>query len=236
MGQRLHQIGYNKPIQAAMKTEATQASWRKFLNSMWKLSVRSPSNKPCEYVLKKGLYTLGRHTENEIVIEDESASRRHAELECQNNTLTIRDLDSTNGTFVNRERISEPHTLKHGDQISIGFHVINISSQDPAATTAANEQDRMAETQPMTRDLLLESVDKYSILLNEFTSRLTASHDLDQALEEIASFLQKTIAADKCRVILAMEFDQIREFGFSESIAKQAITKKGYPLKAGQQR
>jgi len=190
---------------------------------MWKLSVRSPSQTPQEYVLKNGLYSLGRHIENEIIIDDESASRRHAEIECKNETLIIRDLDSTNGTFINRKRINEPQALIRGDQIRIGFHVISISSHFPDSEVSETEDQRLSETQPFSRDLLIESVDKYSILLHEFTTRLTTTLDLDLALKEISDFLQISIAADECRVILAKQFDQIREMGFSKSIAEQAI-------------
>ena len=43
------------------------------------------------------------------------------------------DLGSTNGTFVNRERITKPHVLETGDQIRIGQHVISASFQGNGA-------------------------------------------------------------------------------------------------------
>ncbi len=192
----------------------------------WKISVRSASKNPQDYILKDGTYVLGRHQENEILIDDESASRKHAQLDCQNEKLILLDLDSTNGTFVNRERINEPLRLKNGDQIRIGFHVVSVSFLHPSMSASTSSEDSLGETQPITRDLLIESVDKNSILLHEFTTQLSTTLDLDLVLQEISEFLRVTIAADKCQVILAEHFERIQEFGFSKSIADQAITKK----------
>jgi pSer/pThr/pTyr-binding forkhead associated (FHA) protein len=87
---------------------------------MWALIIRSPSSAPVEYEVKPGKNTLGRKPDNNIIIADESASRLHAEIYCQNDMAILYDLGSTNGTFVNRERITKPHVLETGDQIRIG--------------------------------------------------------------------------------------------------------------------
>jgi len=63
---------------------------------------------------------LGRDSESEVHISDSRISRQHAVIEFQENVYTIRDLDSTNGTFVNGLRITEATPLKVGDSISIG--------------------------------------------------------------------------------------------------------------------
>ncbi len=193
---------------------------------MWILIVRSPLKNPREYFIKEGLYVLGRNPDSEVVIEDESASRHHAEIECQNGELIIRDLGSTNGTFVNRERISEPRKLKDGDQIRVGFHVANIVDQKPADTDPENDGTDQSDTQKLSRELLIESIDKNAILLHDFTTRLTTVLDLDQSLREIADFLRTTIGADKCQVVLADQFKQIDKLGFSSVIANQTISKR----------
>ena len=193
---------------------------------MWKLSVRSTSKEPHEYVLRNGRYILGRHSENDIVIDDESASRQHAELICQEDNIQIRDLDSLNGTFVNRERLTEPLALSSGDQIRIGFYVIRIFSSTDLLNKSPDNNVDLSDTQPLTRDLLIESVDKSSILLHEFTSHITTILDLDLVLEEISKFLRTAIAADKCRTILADQYDKIDQLELSKSIAEQAISKK----------
>jgi len=194
-----------------------------FIFVMWILTIRSPLNEPREYVLKRGVNTLGRNSENDIIINDESASRRHVEFDYQKNSLVIRDLGSTNGTFVNRKRLTKPQGLSVEDQIRIGFHVVAISFQKPKETVPLKNVEQRFATRPLTRDLLLESVDRNAVLLHEVSNRLTSVLDLDLALQEISNFLQVALGADRCEVILADQFDHIGKLGFSKSIAHQAI-------------
>ena len=63
---------------------------------------------------------VGRSTDNDIQIADGQASRHHAEIRYDNGRHHIVDLDSTNGTLVNANRIASAHALSHGDIITIG--------------------------------------------------------------------------------------------------------------------
>ena len=65
--------------------------------------------------------TLGRSPENSIAIPgDEFASSRHARIESQRDGVWVLDLGSTNGTFVNEERMDGRHRLVDGDFVRIG--------------------------------------------------------------------------------------------------------------------
>jgi diguanylate cyclase (GGDEF)-like protein len=188
---------------------------------MWALIIRSPSSAPVEYEVKPGKNTLGRKPDNNIIIADESASRLHAEIYCQNEMAILYDLGSTNGTFVNRERISRPHVLESGDQIRIGQHVINASFQEngsPPHLVAA-----LSGTRPLTRDLLLESIDQHAVFLDVVSSRLTVILDLDTALVEIADVTRMAVGAEKSGVILADQFDHLEDLGLPDKIIRQAI-------------
>lgn len=73
------------------------------------------------HVLHKEITTVGRDRENDIVLDSDSVSRRHARVEHRGDFIFIVDLDSTNGTFVNDDQ--EPITecqLRKGDQLKIG--------------------------------------------------------------------------------------------------------------------
>ena len=185
------------------------------------LTVRSPSNEPREYIVKPGKTTVGRKLDNDIVIADESASRLHAEIYCQADIAVIVDMGSRNGTFVNRERLTQPHALRPEDQIRIGQHVVSIAFRDDR--TAADLIAALARTQPLTRELLLESVDQHAILLYEVASRLNTILDLKTALQEVSNLMRVSMGAEKCEVVLADRFDQLAELGFPTSIAQQAI-------------
>lgn len=188
---------------------------------MWILTLRAPASEPREYTLKAGRTTLGRKPDNDIVIADESASRLHTELHCHANVVLIVDQGSTNGTFVNHQRLNKPHILQPEDQIRIGEHIASVAFRDdamPAGLVAA-----YSVTRSLTRDLLLESVDHHAVLLYEVASRLNTILDLDTALLQVSDLVRVAMGAAKCEVILAERFSQFSELGFPTSIAQQAI-------------
>ena len=190
---------------------------------MWVLTVRSHQDEPREYELKPGTTVIGRKSDNDIPLRDESASRRHAEIlyDAQANTVVIRDRQSANGTFVNRERLSQPRLLCSDDEIRIGQHVITVSVQD--GQTHPLPGDGALQTQSLTRDLVLESLDHHAVLLYEAASRLNTIIDLNTALREVSKLMQVAMGADKCEVVLAERFDQLSALGFPTSIARTAI-------------
>lgn len=190
---------------------------------MWILTIRSALDEPYEHILNPGRTTIGRKADNDITIPEESASRRHAELalNADGNTLVLRDLSSTNGTFLNRERLTQPRRLTTGDEIRIGQHVISIDQRETRPKPGAASS--LPSTNPLTRDLLLESLDRHAVLLSEVAERLTTVLDLDTALREVSLLMRRSMGADKCEVILADRFSRLSELGFPTSIAQMAI-------------
>jgi uncharacterized protein YndB with AHSA1/START domain len=78
------------------------------------------------------LWTIGRGTDNDIVIDHQKVSRNHARIEQQENSFVVQDLGSTNGTWLNQQQI-QCHTLQHMDTLTIGnaqltFKNSNLSS------------------------------------------------------------------------------------------------------------
>jgi pSer/pThr/pTyr-binding forkhead associated (FHA) protein len=64
--------------------------------------------------------TMGRSPENQILMNDEKLSRRHAGIEFKDEGFWLSDLGSSNGTFVNQNRLNAPHRLRSGDVIKLG--------------------------------------------------------------------------------------------------------------------
>jgi predicted component of type VI protein secretion system len=77
----------------------------------------------------KGPITIGRAPDNSIAIDNVSISAHHARVEIQQGRLTLTDLGSLNGTFVNSQRVKSA-ALKDGDVISIGKHSIYVDELD----------------------------------------------------------------------------------------------------------
>lgn len=73
------------------------------------------------FVLEQGRALLGRSPECHLVIDDSSVSRRHAMLVVTESCVTVRDLGSINGTFVESVRVrTVPEVLQPGDRVRVG--------------------------------------------------------------------------------------------------------------------
>ncbi len=75
------------------------------------------------YPLENDEIFVGRDLSNDIVINDPEVSRRHARFFTQGNNYIIEDLGSTNGTYVNGQRLMGPYVLRPGEVIVFGEHI-----------------------------------------------------------------------------------------------------------------
>jgi hypothetical protein len=73
-----------------------------------------------EYRLRSERFVIGSDPSNELVIDEPTVSRRHAEVIQRSGVFQIRDLGSTNGTFVNGKRVEAPIPIGAGDEIRFG--------------------------------------------------------------------------------------------------------------------
>lgn len=93
--------------------------------------------------------SIGRKASNDIVIDNMAVSGNHARIEAVASTFVIRDLDSTNGTFVNKKKVSM-HNLRHRDLILIGKHTLLFDLSD---TLPKGDMDDGFEDDDKTRIL-----------------------------------------------------------------------------------
>lgn len=82
-----------------------------------------------EYVLSDKNVSIGRKHENNIQLNDLTVSGRHALIANYNDTTSVEDLGSTNGTLVNGQHISQA-SLNHGDVVQIGHHMFTFMSDE----------------------------------------------------------------------------------------------------------
>src|SRR5688572_13577603 len=104
------------------------------------------------YELKVDKTTVGRVSDNTFEIPEASVSSHHAEILLRGEDILIRDLDSTNGTFINGEKITEA-VLKPGQILKFGTVELRLDTGDapPAASKPINSPS-MAARQKQTLD------------------------------------------------------------------------------------
>jgi len=88
-----------------------------------------------EHALSADATTIGRAVENDIVITSRRVSREHARVRREKWRVILEDLDSTNGTFLNGERLLAPTNLHDEDRVTIGdvtlvFHDPDVTYRD----------------------------------------------------------------------------------------------------------
>jgi signal transduction histidine kinase len=90
-----------------------------------KVTIFHEGRKQREVATEKKTIVIGREAGCDIVLDDRTVSRRHAEIKVDESGVTLVDLGSSNGTFVNGQRV-ERYTLAAGDAITIGGHGLKV--------------------------------------------------------------------------------------------------------------
>ncbi len=97
-----------------------------------RLTIKRPDGSYREMEWDKEVFTVGRDSSNDLIIDHVLASRRHARLERIDEEFYVRDLNSTNGTFVNGEAVDGAHLLADNDKVIVADTIITF--RDPDAT------------------------------------------------------------------------------------------------------
>ncbi len=103
-------------------------------NDRFRLVVRRGPQPNQTYDLNKDIITVGRDITNDIVINDPEASRHHMRLTRGAGGFTLEDLGSTNGTFINGQRLTGAKPLNPGDMVGLGETVTLGYERVPVAT------------------------------------------------------------------------------------------------------
>ncbi len=149
-----------------------------------------------EFPFLKGSVTLGRLDDNTIVIDNLAVSGYHARIDKTGDDFILTDLQSTNGTFVNDQKVTS-HKLTHGDNIVIGKHVILF---------VATEKGKADGADPAKMDL-----DKTMMLDTAKQRELLAKQ---KAAPKPAQ------AAEKIGVITSIDGSDMGEFELSKKLTK----------------
>jgi adenylate cyclase len=201
-----------------------------------RLSGRFADGKVGEFPLSDRT-SMGRHPNNTLRLVDREVSKEHCIVEKVGATYLLRDLNSSNGTFVNGRKVRELR-LRDGDEIALGnsrlvFHdgggaghttsagvTVVASAQSMPAFLATVAQMESAEFRPADKlsdlDTLRQDYEKLRIA-NEFHRLVGMERDLKSLLDKILKVAFQLLAADNAVVFLASE---------DGSLSPQAILKR----------
>lgn len=125
----------------------------------YQLTMQSGPNPGSTYAIERQEVLIGRDLACDYLINDSEVSRRHARILQQGSATILEDLGSTNGTFVNGQRLSGSRVLHPGDTLQIGDNVIlvyEIVQLDPDATVLS----RSVKPEPLTPQSLEEAIEQ----------------------------------------------------------------------------
>jgi diguanylate cyclase (GGDEF)-like protein len=130
-------------------------------------------------------FSIGRSTKNDLSIDQESISRHHAKITFEEGSFRIEDLGSTNGTFVNEERV-QTRALGDGDQVQIGRSILKFMTGENVEVHYHEEIYRLmtvdALTQIFNRRYFNEALER------EFNRARRYQRDLSLILFDIDHF------------------------------------------------
>ncbi len=131
-----------------------------------------------EFTLPDGVSVIGRDEGCELRVPLGEVSRRHAEFEVSGATLTVKDLESSNGTYVNVKRVEELQELEPGDNVMIGplVFIVQIDGEpeeiEPIRTKVEQPKAAAAPAKaegPLSEDELMAELTDPLDVLDEMT-------------------------------------------------------------------
>lgn len=120
-------------------------------SSAFRIIVRTGPNPGTVTELTKEVSLIGRDVTNDVVVGDAEVSRQHARITRTPGGYVLEDLGSTNGTFVNGERLTTPRVLNPGDLIALG-ETVTLTFDATAPEAAATVASPAAESPETVRD------------------------------------------------------------------------------------
>jgi pSer/pThr/pTyr-binding forkhead associated (FHA) protein len=121
-------------------------------------------DKSLDLDIKEGETIIGRELDCDIILDTPNASRRHAKVVRKEHQVTIEDMNSSNGTFVNSTPIDKPYTLKHLDVFQIGDSVFVYKDTDiPSELQVAGPKIGQKTTEYYTFGFMTDVIDKIQV-------------------------------------------------------------------------
>ena len=147
-----------------------------------RVSIEPPRGPRSERDCQTGALTLGRAEDCDVVIDDQSISRRHARIASDGDGWIVEDLGARNGTFLDGSRIAGRHALRNGSVITIGGAVVRVSFVGSHPATMLGEGAVTGSVFRPVSEMTIERVDFDGTAPSRVAARLKALNDFHRAL------------------------------------------------------
>jgi signal transduction histidine kinase len=178
------------------------------------------------YELEEGSVQVGRDAKNVVCLRDTEVSRQHVEIRQgqKDGAFLLIDLGSSNGTYVNSQRVSE-HSLRSGDRIQIGrtLMIYTGPEHDQSVADLRNEVDIVSASSERDESQIIKSLGDLDASFSDeldnespwlararsnlqvmYRTALAASHtmDIDELLARIMDLIFEWVEADRGTIML----------------------------------
>ena len=191
---------------------------------MIQLDVINGPNKGASFRADEASFIIGRGRTNRIILFDNKVSARHAQLDCRGQKYVLRDLNSTNGTFLNGRVVNEAF-LKEGDEIRLGQTILRVTAvsvgrlspagkvsiSDSASFRPAPVHARVARvdappaleqpTEAAPRPLLIEAY-RHLLAMYKVSGIIRSTMDIDKLLDEVLTQVFRNFRAERGLIML----------------------------------
>lgn len=171
-----------------------------------RLIVRDASGNDREVEITRTPFTLGRQSDNDLVLLDNRISRRHARIVKDDRGYMLEDAESRHGTFVNGERVTSV-LLKAGDQISLGVmdtYQISFMTEESVLPTLLEKFSKAGEGAPQPTQQL-----QHLGLLLQMAQILNSAPALDEVLTTLVDSALHLTDAERGLLFLREEDGQL---------------------------
>ena len=185
---------------------------------MLTLLVLQGPDKGRRYELPDAPALVGRESRS-LPLSDNTVSRRHCELLPSNGDWVVRDLGSSNGTYVNGGRVTGTAPLKIGDQVRVGRTLMVFGAQPGVSRTSSGNvslegaesgmDSAIMHTMPSSEDSIVLAVPEPAAaamgnlkILYQLSAAFGSSFDADQVLEVVMDLVFEHVKADRGVILL----------------------------------
>ncbi|HTL50967.1 MAG TPA: ATP-binding protein [Planctomycetota bacterium] len=173
---------------------------------------------------RKQPMSMGRNRSNDLPVEDEAASRHHAQVTWKSDQFIVEDLNSSNGTYLNDERVTQPMPIRHGDRLAIGDTVMLFQLQlsaEPLANVVLSDDPALgaAEHAPMqVSDSAFqfssssaddaEDIRREFMSLYEFALEVSGALNMQRVMDMLLEHLFKAVRSDRGIIMFPESYDK----------------------------